>query len=133
MKRLLLFLLFFAPFYNNLFAQSDSIYQACIKKADSLYYNKEFLKSAETFSAAFMYNNDRGLVRDRYYAACSWALSNNKDSAFYQLYRIAEKGNFKDYLNLSSDKDLQSLHEDERWKILVEKVKSNLEKNNRKR
>jgi len=110
-KRLLLFLLFFAPFYNNLFAQSDSIYQACIKKADSLYYNKEFLKSAETFSAAFMYNNDRGLVRDRYNAACSWALSNNKDSAFYQLYRIAEKGNFKDYLNLKEILKIISIYQ----------------------
>jgi hypothetical protein len=132
-KRQLLFLIFFTVLENHLFAQSDSVYRAYIQKADSLYFKKAFLKSAEAFSAAFMYNNDRGLVKDRYNAACSWALSNNKDSAFYQLFRIAEKGNFKDYLNLTMDEDLKSLHEDERWKPLVKIVKLNFEINDRKR
>lgn len=125
--------LFFSSVTNTIFAQSgDENYKNLILKADSLYFAKEYLQSAKQFSTAFAQNNDRGLVNDRYNAACSWALSNNSDSAFYQLFRIAEKGNFKDYFNLTNDPDLKSLHIDKRWQELVNKVKANHVINNKR-
>ena len=119
-----LFSLFFCA--SRLVAQSnDIVYSKLISKADSLYYAKEYLKSAQTFNYAFLMNNDMGLVKDRYNAACSWALSNYADSAFSQLFRIVDKGNFKDDVNLLGDPDLKSLQTDSRWKLLLQKVIAN--------
>ena len=61
-----------------------------------------------------------GLVADRYNAACSWAQANQPDSAFHQLYRIVRTGNFADDQSLEADTDLIPLHQDERWKIIID-------------
>ncbi len=68
------------------------------------------------------------MVNDRYNAACSWALANQPDSAFVQLFKIAEKGNYTNYGHITTDTDLNTLHNDERWNRVIEIVKSNKEK-----
>ncbi len=125
MKFFLICLLFFID--NNVKAQFQPTkeYVVFIHKADSLYSAKEYLKSSEMFSNAFQVNDDLGSVKNRYNAACSWALSKKNDSAFYQLYRIVAKGNFKDYANLTNDSDLSSLHSDARWEPLLKLVLEN--------
>lgn len=65
---------------------------------------------------------------DRYNAACSWALASVPDSAFAHLLRLAIKSNYADYGHLMRDSDLQSLRSDERWHLLISKVRENKEK-----
>ncbi len=84
--------------------------------------------SALTFSAAFKANGWIGISNDRYNAACSWALANNSDSSFFQLNRIATKANYMDYGHITTDPDLNSLHDDKRWKPLLEIIKQNKER-----
>ncbi len=72
----------------------NAAYSALIKTADSLYNVKDFKNSALSYSAAFKANEWKGLSDNRYNAASSWALANNSDSAFFQLYRIATKANY---------------------------------------
>jgi hypothetical protein len=103
-------------------------YFGLIKKADSLYRVKEYEKSAATYSSAFKANGWKAIVNDRYNAACSWALAGNADSAFFQLERIAKKGNYSNYGHITIDTDLDGLHADKRWKVLLELVKQNKEK-----
>jgi len=103
-------------------------YFTLVKKADSLYKAKEYEKSAFAYSDAFKAMSGKGLTNDRYNAACSWALSNNPDSSFFQLDRIATKANYMDYQHVTTDPDLVSLHTDERWKPLLEIIKQNKEK-----
>jgi hypothetical protein len=103
-------------------------YVEYVKKADSLYNLKNYKASADYYSRAFAANNNKGLYLDRYNGACSWSLSNNKDSAFFNLYRIAETGNYSNYNQITSDQDLISLHADPRWDILIKMVQKNKEK-----
>jgi hypothetical protein len=103
-------------------------YTSFIMTADSLYKIKEYKKSAFTYSEAFKSNEWKGKVEDRYNAACSWALSNYPDSAFFHLNRIASKGKFVEYDHITADADLNSLHNDLRWNPLLETISENKEK-----
>ena len=99
-----------------------------VKKADSLYNAKDFRNSANKYSDAFKANGWKGLPNDRYNAACTWALAAVPDSAFFQLDRIATKSNYTNYGHITTDPDLNSLHNDNRWKPLLEKIKQNKDK-----
>lgn len=98
-------------------------YEQLIEKADSLYRNKEYLKSAQAFSKAFTLFNNKGTVNDRYNAACSWALAGNKDSAFYNLFKVSETGQYTNLTHILNDSDLNSLHSDKRWNRVVSSIK----------
>ena len=114
-------------FVNSLFSQSET-YANLVHQADSLYRIKEYKNSATTYSAAFQSNGWKGYSEDRYNAACSWALSNGIDSAFFQLERITTKSNYSNLAHISIDPDLNSLHEDKRWIKILDKVKENKDK-----
>lgn len=109
------------------FAQPPE-YEFFINRADSLYNARDYLNAAQTYTKAFQTFGGKGYVEHRYNAGCSWALANNADSAFFQLFRIAEKANYKEYKHITTDPDLVSLHADSRWARLTDLVKQNKEK-----
>ena len=47
------------------------------------------------------------------------------DSAFYHLFRLAEKANYTNLGHLTTDPDLQPIHQDERWQQLISRVEAN--------
>ncbi len=128
MKNAILFLIFL--FKANLFFAQNADYQRLVKEADALYEAKKFKESSEKFSAAFIANGNKAQSGDRYNAACSWALSGNADSSFFQLLRIAEKSQYAEYQHIKQDQDLKSLHSDSRWEILLGMVKKNYDVQN---
>lgn len=103
-------------------------YGELIKEADQLYDDKEYVQSGKKYAEAFVALGNKGAVTDRYNAACSWALANQSDSSFAQLFIIARKGNYTNLGHLTTDTDLNSLHEDERWSEVIELVRFNKEK-----
>lgn len=103
-------------------------YTSLVGRADSLYKAKEYSKSAYTYSLAFEANGWKAYSSDRYNAACSWALANKPDSAFFQLYRIATLSEYSNYRHITTDNDLVSLHTDLRWAPLLEIIERNKEK-----
>lgn len=113
---------------KNEYSESKE-YPIFIKKADSLFKVKDFKNSGIAFSSAFKSNGFRGLLNDRYNAARSWSLANNADSAFFQLFRITEKANYKDYDRVVKEEDFISLHSDVRWIKLLDLIKQNKEFN----
>jgi hypothetical protein len=113
---------------NFTFGQATDKYSELIKKAWGLYESKNYLKSGEKYSEAFITLGGKVVVNDRYNAACSWALANKPDSAFVQLFVIAEHGYYKNYEHIANDTDLSSLHKDERWSKVLSIVKDNKEK-----
>ena len=128
MKQTTLIIVFFL-LTNLTFGQNiPKEYFDLVKKADSLYNAKDFKNSANIYSEAFKANGWKGLPNDRYNAACSWALAAVPDSAFFQLDRIATKSNYTNYGHITTDPDLNSLHNDNRWKPLLEKIKQNKDK-----
>ncbi|MBK7465379.1 MAG: hypothetical protein IPJ43_00435 [Saprospiraceae bacterium] len=103
-------------------------YSYLVKIADSLYNAKDYKTSAYNYSEAFKANGWKALPNDRYNAACSWALAGIPDSAFFQLVQIANYSNYTNYGHITTDPDLNSLHNDDRWKVLLEKIKQNKDK-----
>jgi len=127
MKQQVLLLLFVLLFEWVSYAQNAQ-YIDFVKVADSLYDAKDFLNSAQKYSEAFKANNWKGSSADRYNAACSWALANVVDSAFFQLERIATKANYTNLQHITNDTDLNTLHDDNRWQPLQAIIKQNKEK-----
>lgn len=127
MKRLIIIFMFCLPAFA--FGQNiEQEYTILIEKAFSLYRIKDYKTSAIIYSEAFKLKGWKGLQFDRYNSACSWALSGQSDSAFFQLDIIVTKTNYKYYDHIITDKDLNSLHSDSRWQPLINQVKQNKEK-----
>ncbi len=112
----------------TVYAQDQTAYNTYINEADAHYNNKDYRKSAEAYSKAFAALGGKGYMNDRYNAACVWSLAGVPDSAFSQLFRIAEKMNFSDLGHLSVDTDLEPLKKDKRWNEVYKLVKQNKEK-----
>jgi hypothetical protein len=124
-----LFLTFFGFFlYCSVFGQNWQKYYELRTEAFRLYENKEYIKSGQKYSEAFAVFGNKSLPEDRYNAASSWALANEIDSSFVQLFNIAEKWNFTGYDHMITDMDLRSLYKDRRWNKVVEIVESNKER-----
>lgn len=124
-------LLFYAFLFTTAFVLAQGLpadYSANVRIADSLYNAGNYLNSGKTYSMAFAANGWKGLSNHRYNAACSWALAGVPDSAFFQLERIAQKANYTNYGHISTDADLKTLHEDVRWKPLLDLILQNKEK-----
>ncbi len=101
----------------------DVTYREWVNKAMAYYEAKQYKESADAFTKAFAAFGGKGYPDDRYNAACSWAQAGNKDSAFFQLQRIAEKTKFADIDHLMTDSDLPSLRTDKRWAPLCALVR----------
>jgi hypothetical protein len=114
--------------FNFTFGQNQERYADLTKEAWKLYEEKEYLMSAQKYAEAFIALGGKGIVNDRYNAACSWALANEIDSAFVQLFKIAQNGNYTNLGHITTDTDLNSLHNDKKWNEVIEIVKSNKEK-----
>src|SRR5687768_3612987 len=92
-------------------------------KADSLYRVKNYKAAASMYVWAASLNEFRINKASSYYnAACSYALSGNKDSAFISLKKAAELG-WNNKSHLKKDTDLQSLHGEKQWKKIVKSIK----------
>ncbi len=85
MKKCILFLVLVLTTFCHLQAQDEAKYQTLIAEAEKLYDQKEFKNSAAKYAEAFNALGNKGYINDRYNAACSYALSNQIDSAFVQL------------------------------------------------
>lgn len=122
MKKICTLLLFMLLFQLCRGQNKGKEYFSIIDSADSLYQQKEFRLSALKYSDAFIFMNGKGNPIHRYNAACSWALSGIPDSAFLQLEKVATASDLLDDMRFVNDKDINSLHKDPRWKILVNKI-----------
>lgn len=114
-----------------LFGQINSKeYNDLIKRADSLYEAKDFKNSGLTYSLAFNSQHAKPGSGDRHYAASSWALANYPDSSFFQLDLLVNSDyvTITDYLRVSNDNDLTSLHTDKRWQPVLAKILNSAEK-----
>jgi outer membrane protein OmpA-like peptidoglycan-associated protein len=122
----ILFFLLFCSFISN--AQTISAkYASTIKKADAFYRTKNYKGSGLMYSQAFKSNGWKAYEKDRFNAACSWALAGIPDSSFYQLDYIAKNG-FADIEQAKNEHDLNSLHRDKRWKSFLNDIQQNIEK-----
>ncbi|MFY9221053.1 MAG: DUF6624 domain-containing protein [Blastocatellia bacterium] len=105
---------------SNIFCQENSL----LDKAVEAYRKKEYEKSAELYKKVIKEDHKKPIIF--YDAACSLALSGEKDEAFKCLEIAVEKG-YRNIKNLTKDEDLVKLKEDERWSKIVEKCQKNFD------
>lgn len=104
----------------------DADYKHLIKKADSLYKVKEYQNAALAYSFAFKSKGWKGTVKDRYNAALAWTMTQNPDSAFFNLDRIVDKLFFSNYDSIVKEVNFHPLHSDKRWLPLLDRIKKNI-------
>ena len=100
-------------------------YHALIAKADSLYKHEAYMDAAATYTKAFEVNHWKGFIPDLYGAAKAWTRIGNSDSAFRKLDRVityTRHEDFKNYKDFVNEPAFQALHQDGRWKELVQKA-----------
>lgn len=84
------------------------------------YSINNFINAVIAFKKAISYNNNPEWM---YNLACTFNKAGNKDSCYTWLQAAFDKGYIK-YDEIIKDDDLTSLHNDERYKILLQKIKS---------
>ena len=112
-------------------AQNSIKYSELIEEAEHFFEMEEYSKSGNKYNEAFLVSeNEPYYFADRYLAACSWALANEIDLAFKQLFIFAEvlfsNGNIQSFPisdlfaiidnNIIKDPPLNVLRTDYRWK-----------------
>ena len=129
MKQKILILLLGFFLFNQSFSQDLKKYYELIKEAIDLKKSQEYYKSGLKFSEAFSLYNKKEMLEDRYNSACSWALANEPDSSFAQLFTIANYKEISLYYNyFLSDSDFKSLYKDKRWSEFISILKAKKEK-----
>jgi hypothetical protein len=96
--------------------------KALIIQGDTAYAQGKYAESAGLYAKAIAGGAKGSTVF--YNAACSFALSGSKDSAFYYLNQSVRSG-WIDIDHMQQDSDLITLRVDPRWKACIEKAKSN--------
>ena len=103
----------------------SQVAQTLAMQADSAYQQGKYAESASLYARAVAAGATEKEVF--YNAACSYALSGNKDSAFFYMGKSVDHG-WSDAGHLKEDSDLSSLHSDARWNRHVEKAETNRRK-----
>lgn len=128
--------LFLFPFFGYTQTGFPNYYefQHFSEMADSLYKEKKFRQSAETYSKAIAVKVEKGITVQKenthYNAACSWALAGFPDSSFYHIRKSIELG-FEDLNYIKNDSDLVSLHSDKNWNLLTAEINNAIIKRER--
>lgn len=124
-KKIILFILLTINILFTFSQGTTDIYFKITDKADSLFSLKKFKDAVFLYTEAFKTQGDKGTVTHRYYAGCAFAMLNNYDSAFYNLFRAVKIGKYSNHEKIISDTLLKNIHHDERWDSLIMNVKSN--------
>ena len=98
-------------------------FDSLVREGESLYRDGKFGESAGSFEKAFAIGEPD--MSHYYNAACSWALSGDRDAAFRNLEKSIEKG-WIDTTWVKEDPDLKSLHDDARWQNVMTTVRGKL-------
>lgn len=108
-----------------LFSQSYSEYTILKQKGDSLGGIGDFKNAALKYNSAIRAGGFYAANNDRWTAACYWRAANFTDSTFDQLNAVADSKELTfDYIEriMGDDDCFSTLHNDERWKDVKEKM-----------
>ena len=124
------------------FGQTNPKYDSIIEEAVPFIKNRDWLKAAQIYSEAFRTVGNTGflddrynlaMIQERYNLARLWAMANQPDSAFPQIFKAIQNIyisdlNFVNYLMI--DTCFISLHNDKKWSEFTERllaIKQNLD------
>lgn len=97
-------------------------YDSIIIIAKKAFIAKNYLLAGTQYHNAFKSFGGKGVVDDRYNAAISWSMAGVADSAFLNLFRLAEKTSYLEYYKLITETRFKNLQSDKRWNTLLKLV-----------
>lgn len=103
------------------FAQTET-YDSLVFFAEQDYLKGNYQLAAENYSKAFIELGGKGLPTDRFHAAKCWSQLHQPDSAFFNLFRLADKTDYLDFQKVKDDLDFGNLHSDSRWIKLLSRL-----------
>lgn len=116
----------------NSSGQDNKSYKNLVNEARKFHESKDYIKSAQQYSEAFNIVKNGALTHDRIDAASSWTQANFHDSAFVQLFKVAQDSAFTDYVwMIVHQSGLNPLHKDIRWYMFIDSIKINFAKKER--
>jgi len=122
MKQIILTFLFI-QIWTSCLAQA-SLIDSLYPKAMQLYNAKNYKQSAILFDNIFFIQKISDPVI-LYNASCVFSLNGEVDKSLNVLLELAEKYYYSSYKHLTTDTDLDNLHNSPKWITLVEKVSQN--------
>lgn len=125
MTRYLVFLISVILSTSNSFGQEEKKYTELTGEALKFYQNKDYRNAGLKYSEAFIKFSRSVQPNDRINAACSWAKTNEPDSAFKQLILLTENETFHYFNVLNLHLDLRALQNDKRWAEVINKIREN--------
>ncbi len=91
-----------------------------LNKIGQCYFNlQQYDKAIDAFKKSVAYNGSANIM---YNIACVYSKSSQKDSAFVWLDKSATAG-YTQYQSALEDEDLKNLHDDAKFKIIIDKMK----------
>lgn len=107
----------------GLAAQAQTVLPPLRTQALAAYHNKQYRESAQRYEESFRQPVAQPPAGDYYNAACSWALAGEPTKAFQNLDRATRAG-WDDVAHLQADSDLDALHADKRWPLMLRKLQA---------
>ncbi|HAI84618.1 MAG TPA: hypothetical protein DCL43_13210 [Chitinophagaceae bacterium] len=93
--------------------------------ADAFFKNKQYDSAQLHYEIAINANNNKGRIKDRYSLACCYAIHNQNNFAFTQLFIIAEVGKYIDVQKILNENHFINLRKDKKWSTLISIVENN--------
>lgn len=107
--------------FQKILKEFPDDYRANYEVAMCYLFLKEYHSSIKHFKICLKERDNDRLVH--YNIACAYALAGHKEKAFHHLWKAVENG-YDDVEHMKNDEDLSSLRDDERFKELLERMKS---------
>jgi tetratricopeptide (TPR) repeat protein len=126
MRHLIIIVLFGASTAYGQNPQYDSVKSI----AQTHFETGDFKQAVAEYHTAFKIWGDKGYAHDRYNAAIANAAIGQIDSAFFHLFRLADKTKFLEYPVIINEKHFETLKSDRRWSALLLKLNPRNEKYN---
>lgn len=122
---------------NVIFDQSKNVanlelYEKFSRMGDELLSKRDFFKAMKMYETALVVNLDVAKVKHRLNLAKCYCAIGKNDSAFKQLFWIAEKSHYYFINELETEPLFEKLKDDDRWGILLELIKANKERADRR-
>jgi hypothetical protein len=102
-----------------------NMYFKHIAIADTFFKNKQYDSAQLHYEIAINANNNKGRIKDRYSLACCYAIHNQNNFAFTQLFIIAEVGKYIDVQKILNENHFVNLRKDKKWSTLISIVENN--------
>ncbi len=118
MRFLIILFVYLILFISPSFGQSLQ-YDSLKAIAQKSFEEGNYQLAATQFHSAFNVLGGKGYPQDRYNASIAWTIIGEKDSAFYNLFRLAEKTTFLEYNLLIKEDKFLRLKTDQRWLELL--------------